>query len=66
MIENINELSPNHKAYAHIVCAYELLEDKEIFDSLCDDIYSFYDEYIEEIENEQFATNILELCHGRV
>lgn len=62
MNEQEEEFSVIDYAYGYLVCAFELLGDADLFDELCANVSVHYDEFIEEVENEEYADNILGLC----
>jgi hypothetical protein len=52
-------------AYSYLITAFELLNNADLFDKLCENVSVRYDEYMEEIEKEdqeEYAQSILELC----
>jgi len=52
-------------AYDYIAIAFIMLENDCLFNKLCNHVSIHYDEYIEEINEEEYAERIVRLCNGR-
>lgn len=61
MIDEELELDNIEIALIHMMAAFELLSDADLFDELCDAVSMNYDEILE----EDYADRIVDLCNGK-
>jgi len=60
----MNEQNLIDLAYAHLICAFELLADADLFEMMSNEVSVNYDEYMEDMEDEEYADRIVRLCNG--
>lgn len=62
MIEEEQEFDIIDLAYSYLIAAFELLGDADLFEIMSEEVSVHYDEYLEDMENDEYGDRILELC----